>query len=142
MKKILFSILTFSFLTLPVLADDATLTTNPVMTAMPSLTIAPDGRAAAMGDVGVATNADLNSQHWNPAKYAFIQDDFSVGLAYSPWLRELVTDMNIAYLGISKRVSPKSTVFRISKLPSEAKTGFSYIFPTTAKIEHVPQFDK
>ena len=49
MKKILFSILTFSFLTLPVLADDATLTTNPVMTAMPSLTIAPDGRSAGMG---------------------------------------------------------------------------------------------
>ena len=67
MKKILFSILTFSFLALPVLADDATLTTNPVITAMPSLTIAPDGRAAGMGDVGVATNADLNSQPWNPA---------------------------------------------------------------------------
>ena len=50
MKKILFSILTFSVLTLPMLA------TNPVMTAMPSLTIAPDGRAAGMGDVGVATN--------------------------------------------------------------------------------------
>ena len=55
MKKILFFILTFSVLTLPILA------TNPVMTAMPSLTIAPDGRAAGMGDVGVATNADLNS---------------------------------------------------------------------------------
>ena len=59
MKKTFFSILTFSILSLPILA------TNPVITAMPSLSIAPDGRAAGMGDVGVATNADLNSQHWN-----------------------------------------------------------------------------
>ena len=67
MKKIIFSILTFSVLALPLLA------TNPESTAMPSLTIAPDGRSAGMGDVGVATNADLNSQHWNPAKYAFME---------------------------------------------------------------------
>ena len=72
MKKILFSILTFSLLALPMLATDTEPTPNPVMTAMPSLTIAPDGRSAGMGDVGVATNADLNSQHWNPAKYAFM----------------------------------------------------------------------
>jgi hypothetical protein len=48
--------------------------------------------------------------HWNPAKYAFIQDDFTVGLAYSPWLRNLVNDMNIAYLGLAKRIDSKSTV--------------------------------
>ena len=83
---------------------------NVISTAVPFMMIAPDARSSAMGDVGVSTSPDVYSMHWNPAKYAFIQDDFSVGLAYSPWLRELVPDMNIAYLGLSKRVSPKSTV--------------------------------
>ena len=92
MKKILFSILTFSVLTLPMLA------TNPVMTAMPSLTIAPDGRAAGMGDVGVATNADLNSQHWNPAKYAFMESKGGITANYTPWLTKLVNDINLAYI--------------------------------------------
>ena len=83
---------------------------NVISTAVPFMMIAPDARSSAMGDVGVSTSPDVYSMHWNPAKYAFIQDDFSVGLAYSPWLRKLVPDMNIAYMGISKRVSPKSTV--------------------------------
>lgn len=83
---------------------------NVISTAVPFMMIAPDARSSAMGDIGVATSPDVYSMHWNPAKYAFIEDDFSVGLAYSPWLRSLVHDMNIAYLGISKRVSPKSTV--------------------------------
>ena len=92
MKKILFSILTFSFLALPVLA------TNPVMTAMPSLTIAPDGRSAGMGDVGVATHADLNSQHWNPAKYAFMESKGGITANYTPWLTKLVSDIDLAYI--------------------------------------------
>ena len=92
MKKILFSILTFSFLALPVLA------TNPVMTSMPSLTIAPDGRAAGMGDVGVATSADLNSQHWNPAKYAFMESKGGITANYTPWLTKLVSDIDLAHI--------------------------------------------
>lgn len=83
---------------------------NVISTAVPFMIIAPDARSSAMGDVGVSTSPDVYSMHWNPAKYAFIEDDFSIGLAYSPWLRSLVNDMNIAYLGVSKRVSPKSTV--------------------------------
>ena len=47
---------------------------NPLITAMPSLTISPDGRASGMGDIGVATSTDQNSQHWNAAKYAFINN--------------------------------------------------------------------
>ena len=92
MKKTFFSILTFSILSLPILA------TNPVITAMPSLTIAPDGRAAGMGDVGVATNADLNSQHWNPAKYAFMESKGGLTVNYTPWLRKLVGDIDLAYI--------------------------------------------
>ena len=83
---------------------------NVISTAVPFMSIAPDARSSAMGDVGVSTSPDVYSMHWNPAKYAFIQDDFSVGLAYSPWLRNLVNDMNIAYLGLAKRVDSKSTV--------------------------------
>ena len=83
---------------------------NVISTAVPFMMIAPDARSSAMGDVGVSTSPDVYSMHWNPAKYAFIETDFSAGLAYSPWLRSLVNDMNIAYLGLSKRVSPKSTV--------------------------------
>ena len=66
MKKILLSVLTLFGLTMSIMA------TNPVITAMPSLTIAPDAHAAGMGDLGAATAPDLNSQHWNPSKYAFM----------------------------------------------------------------------
>ena len=83
---------------------------NVISTAVPFMIIAPDARSAGMGDLGVSTSPDVYSMHWNPAKYAFIEDDFSVGLAYSPWLRKLVPDMNIAYLAVSKRVSNKSTI--------------------------------
>jgi hypothetical protein len=92
MKKIIFSILTFSAFSL------STLATNPVITAMPSLTISPDGRSAGMGDVGVATNADLNSQHWNPAKYAFMESKGGLTVSYTPWLRKLVGDIDLAYI--------------------------------------------
>ena len=71
---------------------------NSVSTAVPFLTIAPDSRSSAMGDVGVATSPDVNSLHWNPAKYAFAESDRGIALSYSPWLRGLVKDMNLLYL--------------------------------------------
>ena len=71
---------------------------NSVSTAVPFLTIAPDSRSAAMGDAGVATSPDVNSLHWNPAKYVFAASDRGVALSYSPWLRGLVHDMNLLYL--------------------------------------------
>lgn len=84
--------------------------TNVISTAVPALIIAPDARSGALGDCGVSTSPDVYSMHWNAAKYAFQEDDFSIGLAYTPWLRKLVPDMNIAYLAVSKRVSKMSTV--------------------------------
>ena len=92
MKKIIFSVLTVSLFAMSAMA------LNPVNPAMPSLTIAPDGRAAGMGDVGVATNADLNSQHWNPAKYAFMDSKGGLTVNYTPWLTKLVDDINLAYI--------------------------------------------
>ncbi len=65
---------------------------------MPSLSIAPDARAAALGDIGVATEADFNSQYWNPAKYAYMYSKGGITANYTPWLRKLVGDIDLAYL--------------------------------------------
>ena len=74
------------------------------------LTIAPDSRAGAMGDVGAATSPDYNSMHWNPAKYAFIDSDMGLSVSYTPWLRNLVNDINLGYLSFYKRIDNKQTV--------------------------------
>lgn len=71
---------------------------NVITTAVPFLLIAPDTRAGGMGDAGVATTPDANSMHWNPAKYSFIDQEVGVSISYTPWLRQLVSDMNLAYL--------------------------------------------
>lgn len=71
---------------------------NPVTTGVNSLGIAPDARGASMGDLGVATDPDVNSQYWNPAKYAFAYSRAGLSLSYTPWLRKLVNDINLAYL--------------------------------------------
>ena len=65
---------------------------------MPSLSIAPDARAAGLGDIGVATDADFNSQYWNPAKYAYMYSKGGITANYTPWLRKLVGDIDLAYL--------------------------------------------
>lgn len=70
---------------------------NPIVTAVPSLSIAPDARGGGMGDVGAATLPDLYSQHWNPAKHAFLQTKAGVSLSYTPWLRKLVKDIALVY---------------------------------------------
>lgn len=71
---------------------------NPLQTAVPSLSIAPDARGGGMGDVGAATSADVYSQYWNPAKYANIETKGGVALSYTPWLRKIVSDINLIYL--------------------------------------------
>ena len=70
---------------------------NPINTSVTSQTIAPDARAAGMGDVGVATDPDVVSQYWNPAKYPFTISRAGVALNYTPWLRQLVSDIDLAY---------------------------------------------
>lgn len=71
---------------------------NVIESAVPFLTIAPDSRSGAMGDAGVALSPDINSQHWNPSKYAFIDGKGGIDLSYTPWLRNIVNDINLAYL--------------------------------------------
>ena len=80
-------------------ADDyKTSTFNPVEHAVISQTIAPDARAAGMGDIGCATDPDVNSQAWNLAKYPFCISRAGVALNYTPWLRQLVNDIDLAYV--------------------------------------------
>jgi hypothetical protein len=83
---------------------------NPIQTVVPFLTIAPDSRAGGMGDAGVATSPDVYSMHWNPAKFAFIDGNGGVGLSYTPWLRNLVPDINIAYLSGYWRIDSKQVI--------------------------------
>lgn len=71
---------------------------NTITTAVPFLLITPDSRAGGMGDAGVATSPDANSIHWNTAKLGFIQKKAGFAVSYSPWLRALVPDINLAYL--------------------------------------------
>ena len=71
---------------------------NPITTGVTSLSITPDARGASMGDLGAATEADANSQFWNPSKYAFAYSRAGVALSYTPWLRKIVNDIYLANL--------------------------------------------
>jgi len=82
---------------------------NVITTAVPLLMIGPDARAGGMGDGGVASSPDANSMHWNAAKYARIEDDMGFALSYTPWLRNLVNDINLAYVSFYKRINTMST---------------------------------
>ena len=80
---------------------------NTITTAVPFLMISPDSRAGGMGDAGVAVSPDANAIHWNPAKLAFSEMEGEFSMSYSPWLRNLVPDMSLAYLAGYKKLSNK-----------------------------------
>jgi opacity protein-like surface antigen len=77
-------------------AQDVKNQLNPVYYGVTSLAIAPDARAAGLGDVGAATDPDVNSQYWNPAKYPFCISRSGVSINYTPWLRHIVNDIDLA----------------------------------------------
>ncbi len=83
---------------------------NTISTAVPFLLIAPDARSGAMGDAGVSSSPDANSMHWNPAKFAFVEQDMGFSLNYTPWLRALVPDINLSYLSGFRRLDELQTV--------------------------------
>lgn len=83
---------------------------NPIYTGVTSLSIAPDARAGSLGDVGVATEADVNSQYWNPAKYPFTIARAGVSMSYTPWLRQLVSDIDLVNLVGYYRIGDYSAV--------------------------------
>lgn len=97
-KYLLFSGL-FALFVFPAHADeDGKNMFNPLTTGVTTLGIAPDARGGSMGDLGVATDPDVNSQYWNPSKYAFAYSSAGVSVSYTPWLRKLVNDINLAYV--------------------------------------------
>lgn len=83
---------------------------NAITTGVPFLTIGPDAIAGGKGDVGAASAPDLFSQHWNPAKYAFVKEDMGVGLSYTPWLKKLVDDIGLSSLVGYKRLDDLQTI--------------------------------
>jgi len=117
-------ILLFFALIIPVTAqeDDKY---NPIQTVVPFLSIAPDSRSGAMGDVGAATSADIFSMHWNPAKYAFIDGNGGFGMSYSPWLRALIPDINLSYLTGYYRIDSRQVVAASLMYSSLGKIDFT-----------------
>ena len=89
---------------------DAPLELNTITTSVPFLIIGPDSRSGGMGDVGVASTPDANSMHWNPAKYAFVEDDMGFAINYVPWLRSLVPDISLSYLSGYLKRNDKETI--------------------------------
>jgi len=83
---------------------------NTITTAVPFLLISPDSRSGAMGDVGVATTPDASSMHWNPAKLSFTKDDIGISVSIVPWLRELVPDINLQYIGGYYRLNDNEAI--------------------------------
>lgn len=118
MKRILKSLSVLALLTLlpaaPALSQDYSdlsgQQVNIINTAVPFIGIAPDSRAGAMGNAGVATTPDVNSQHWNPAKFAFIDSNMGASMSYTPWLRKLVNDINMYYLTGFMRLDEMQTL--------------------------------
>ena len=100
----------FALLPLTLSAQDTKSQFNPIEHAVISQTIAPDARAAGMGDVGVATDPDVNSQYWNPAKYPFCISKAGIALNYTPWLRQLVNDIDLAYVAGYYRIGDHAAV--------------------------------
>jgi hypothetical protein len=83
---------------------------NAIVTGVPFLSISPDSRSGAMGDAGVALSPDVNSTYWNPSKLAFIEGDDNLSLSYSPWLRRLVPDVDLAYLSYAHRIDNRNVI--------------------------------
>lgn len=99
---------------------------NPLQTAVPSLSIAPDAVGGGMGDVGAATRPDNQSQHWNPSKYALAESKGGFSVSYTPWLRKIVNDIDLAYLSGYYKPTEKTAIgasFRYFSLGEITLTG-------------------
>jgi len=83
---------------------------NTITTAIPFFRISGDPRSAALGDMGVATSPDAWSQQWNASKYAFADDEYTVGVAYTPYLQALADDIGISQLVYSQKLNEQSAV--------------------------------
>jgi len=104
-----------------------------ITTAVPFLNIGPDARSGGMGELGAGTEADAISQHWNPAKYPFIDKSFGFSVSYSPWLKKLVPDINLAYLTGYAKIDDRQVVsaslkfFSLGEIAFTDKDGYNYL---------------
>ena len=107
---VLMALFTIHFSLFTAMAQDAKSQFRPIDHAVISQTIAPDARSAGMGDIGAATDPDVNSQFWNPAKYPFCISKAGVALNYTPWLRQLVNDIDLAYVAGYYRIGDYAAI--------------------------------
>ncbi|MCB8994639.1 MAG: type IX secretion system outer membrane channel protein PorV [Bacteroidales bacterium] len=119
---------------------DLTGEVNTINSAVPFLTIVPDSRGGAMGDVGAATSPDISSQQYNIAKYAFIDGDGGIALSYTPWLRALINDINLAYLVGYKRLDNDQVISASFRYFSLGNITFTDIVGTTIKEYNPNEF--
>lgn len=110
MKKVSLLIAVFALFTAKLSFSQDAEQEVSITTAVPILTIAPDSRSGGMGDVGVATTPDASSQHWNPAKYSFAEDDFGLSISFTPWLKKLTNDMSISYISGFKHLGDRQSI--------------------------------
>lgn len=101
---------------------------NVVQSAVPFLMVSPDARSGSIGDAGVSSTPDENSMHWNPAKYAFIDKQIGVAINYSPWLHNLVPDINLAYLTGYMRLDKNQTIAASLRYFSLGNIQFTNVF--------------
>jgi len=83
---------------------------NTITTAVPFMMIGPDARAGGMGDGGAASSPDVNSMAWNSGKYVFSEDKMGFAINYTPWLRNLVNDINMAYVSFYDKIGDKNAI--------------------------------
>ncbi len=118
-------------------------TSNSIQTAAPFLLISPDARSAAMGDAGVAISPDANAMHWNPAKLAFIDKPTGFAVSYTPWLRNLIPDIDLGYLSVYHRLDSRNTIggslryfsYGSIQLTNEAKQDIGIYSPNEFAID-------
>lgn len=131
-RTLLITALLLFFIQQTVTAQEVKNQFNPVNTGVNSLGIAPDSRGGGMGDVGAATDPDVNSQYWNPAKYPFTISRSGVSISYTPWLRKLVNDIDLAYvagyirIGDYQAVSGSLRYFSLGEVPITESGGTGY----------------
>ena len=101
---------------------------NVVQSAVPFLMVSPDACSGSIGDAGVSSTPDENSMHWNPAKYAFIDKQIGVAINYSPWLHNLVPDINLAYLTGYMRLDKNQTIATSLRYFSLGNIQFTNVF--------------
>lgn len=116
---------------------------NPVNTGVTTLSITPDARGSGMGNLGAATDPDMNSQFWNPSKYAFAYSNGGLALSYTPWLRKIVNDIFLADLsgywklgsGDNQALSASFRYFSLGEVSMNDATGSQTINPYEMAID-------